>query len=303
MIDLVLSRPAARDGQQAKHTLPMEIVNRYLDDASGRIQGQLALHADWQDPPGYLGDTLRRIAVGGVQVKACFYANASVRWMQKCLEAGCRVSIGANVLKGDALKEMAAIFKRDALAESEGVEIFAPLPAPDSKLPFLEPVLEAGLPVQSVVLAPNWQDYFSGPRPIDETAYDPWSDVLEQSVNTLTLAGIQARLACGLPLCLFPAHQLGRLARRRLRFPLGHCTPDLMVTPDGVVHACQRLDLPDTLSKSDRSPAETTEAIQRWLKPYRSLCPRADQLVCRSAVCGACGCGCLSESMAAWNKS
>ncbi len=304
MIDVMLSHPDPINGEQDDHQMTEEMFHTLLDCAAREIQGRLALHADWRNPPGYLERGLKRIAQMNVHTTCCFHTCLSTDWLQRVLVAGASVEFGLQGLAQYPVQEIAALFKRHPITPPMSVGIFIPLPDPEFEPFQFKPLLDAGLPVQKVILAVGWQDYFSGPLPLDKKDHGLWARSLERAIGRFTQDGITTHMACGLPLCLFTREQLGRLIVRKIRLPLAHCAPDGMILPDGTMRACRRMDLPVRQALCAMTDFDkTANGIERWTKPFHSLCPHSEQLICRSAVCGACGCGCLTATMASWQKT
>jgi hypothetical protein len=303
MIDVMLSYPDPVTRPATDCEMSVEVFTTLLDVAEREIQGRLALHVDWRKPPYYLETAIQHIAQKNVHFTACFYTSLSKDWLQKMLHAGASIALSIQSLAQHPLQEIGAIFKQQTIEPPMSVGIFIPLPQPDFEPFQFQPLLDAGLPIQSVVLAVGWKDCYSGPLPLDKKDHGMWARSLERSITRFTQGGLTTRIGCGLPLCLFTREQLGHLARQKIRLPLAHCDPNGMVLPDGALRACHRLDLPrpQTLcATTDLS--RTVDEIEQRLKPFHSLCPHSEQLVCRSAVCGACGCGCLTTIMASWQK-
>ena len=303
MIDVMLNHPTLITRPPTYCDMSQEVFTTLLDVAEREIQGRLALHADWRKPPDYLEAALQRIAQKNLHVTACFYTYLSRAWLQKMLNTGASIALSIQSLVQYPLQEIVALFNQHPIEPPMSIGIFIPLPHPDFEPFFFQPFLDAGLPLQSVVLAVGWKNFYSGPLPLDKKDYSLWARSLERTIARFTQDGLTSSIACGLPLCLFTREQLGRLARQKIRLPLAHCDPNEMVMPDGTLRACHRMDLPVPQTLCDTTDfSRMTDAIQKRLKPFHSLCPHSEQLICRSAVCGACGCGCLTTIMESWQK-
>lgn len=304
MIDVLLNYPRALTLDSNDGEMSEEVFTSLLDAAESQMHGRLALHADWQKPPAYLQAAMQRIARKNVHVTACFLNSLSEDWLLKMLQSGASVMLSMQSLAGHSLAEIAAIFQRQPIEPPMSVGIFIPLAKPDFDPFDLQPLLEAGLPVNSVFLAVGWKDFYSGPLPLEKKDHSLWAANLERTIVRFTRDDLTTHMACGLPLCLFTKEQLGSLAKRKIRLPLAHCAPNIMILPDGVLRACHRMALPGTQTLSRTTDlSETADSLKQRLKPFHSLCPYSEQMVCRSAVCGACGCGCLTTIMASWQKT
>ena len=303
MVDVILSWPDPKRPQDAAPEMPGAMFDKLLTWLENEVHGQLILHADWRNPPAYLEAALQRLSRSALHVKACFFNHLPLDWLRRVLETGGSVILSGHSLGRLPLTEVADLFRASAPGRPAMAELFLALPRPDFNLPDIQAACHAGLPLQNVILGVGWPDFYAGPHPIPDPERSAWARSLEQAVTRLTRWGLASRLACGLPLCLFSNEQLGRLAKRKIRLPLAHCAPGVMIAPDGALRACQRLGLPQPQIPGANAPLnQITAAITQWLKPFRSLCPQAEQLVCRSAICGACGCGCLAEILGMWNK-
>ncbi|HBA84552.1 MAG TPA: hypothetical protein DCZ95_10700 [Verrucomicrobia bacterium] len=173
-------------------------------------------------------------------------------------------------------------------------------------LPLMEPVADPALwlkvvdaikPSRRVVLGAMWPSRFERPGIISPDRYSVWGKLLVELAAELSARRLDVEFACGLPLCLFSRPQLAQLTGTRIRWPAARCQLQLAVLPDGTLRLCPAMDgrgmnLDASVSRAD--------VMAGWPAVFQGWCERAGGTNCRSLATGACGVGCLAQSMSGW---
>jgi hypothetical protein len=156
----------------------------------------------------------------------------------------------------------------------------------------------------NLTLGLAWNELESGPALIPPVAESEWTRFLLETAGWWTERGVTTHLECGVPLCIFPTEQLGKLALLKVRQPLAVCAPSLVVTLDGHARACPLLPAGGWVAMpAGVSLREFETQIISSSKLFASFCNRPNEQSCRSLATGACGGGCIAHNAQAWRGS
>lgn len=294
MADIVLNKRDASTGklQCIEQGVIESVLRRLVEMKVKRIN----LHADWSEPPVFIGWLLEQLHVNNVHVTVC----------SNSLQEAANVD---QFFRPEMIKEL-CLFRDDSAAVDEdftrvdGLRFFLPVDTMSPDCSDYLKVIERIPPLTNITLGINWKTRISGPLPMPEADYGAWADTVFTLFDLLSKKKITATIDCGLKLCIFTRKQLGQLPNKLVKWPIARCTHSYFYDVDGSLRPCMRLNLPKHLNfNHETNLREATIAFVEWLSPFTGHCMEADDLNCRCLKTNACSIGCLEHSASEWHSS
>ncbi len=294
MADIVLNRKDASGGKlQCMERAVLESVLQRLIEM--KVQ-KVNLHAEWSEPPAFLGWLLEELHANNIFVTVC----------SNSLQDTSRID---QYIRPDMLKEF-CLFRGEAAASDEdftkvdGVKFFLPVDIISQDCSEYLKVIDRIPPYTEIMLGINWKTRLSGPLAMEETDHSAWADTIFALLDILSKKNIQSTIGCGVMSCIFTRQQLGQLPNRLLKWPIANCSQSYFYDFDGSLTPCMRLDLPEHLTfNQDTSLKDATIAFVEWLAPFTGHCMESDDFNCRSLKTKACNTGCIEHARSEWHSS